>query len=88
MGLPAVNEHLRNYLLMNRVKTMQKFSITVFILVLSFNAAAASFDCGKTTTLIEMEICSDNNLSELDGLLIHLAFAHFFNPPGFFMPLH
>lgn len=38
-------------------------------IVASMHAQAASFDCNKADTKIEKTICSDNELSELDGIL-------------------
>ena len=46
------------------------FNIAIFFLLVcsfSFNSTAASFDCSKAKSKTEKLICSDNELSKLDG---------------------
>ncbi len=49
---------------------IKKYIILVGVLVFSFQAYGASFDCGKAKTLVEHAICSDKQLSILDELLV------------------
>ena len=49
---------------------IKKYIILVGVLVFSFQAYGASFDCGKAKTLVEYAICSDKQLSILDELLM------------------
>ncbi len=46
----------------------------IIFIITSFSTTiyAASFDCQKATTLIEKEICADNELSELDEQLARI----------------
>lgn len=44
--------------------------LIISVCLFAINANAASFDCRKATTLIEKYICSDQQLSDLDDLLM------------------
>ena len=48
---------------------MKKLICVIFGLMLSFHTLAASFDCSKAASYVEIEICKDELLGRLDDAL-------------------